>query len=229
MEKVKNTLKKFRIPIASVALVMGLIVLATFGSTWGDHSPAEPENPQASTSSIAKPALGAKDYDELIVYFDSNGGTDVPPEVVYSGNSVTKPDDPTKDGYTFDAWYSDPGLTQPYDFGEQSLAKSATETSTHGAYTMVLYAKWLTNYTVTFDGMTSPNTPPAPQVVPEGFVATDPGGMPNFTTQPYNYTWTFAGWYTIKSPTPFDPQFDFANTPITSDITLYAKWVFVEN
>jgi uncharacterized repeat protein (TIGR02543 family) len=39
------------------------------------------------------------------VTFDSNGGTSVPSQEVKRLDKVTKPEDPTKTGYTFDGWY----------------------------------------------------------------------------------------------------------------------------
>ena len=49
--------------------------------------------------------------------------------VEYNG-TVTKPEDPTLDGYTFDGWYSDSSFNNPYDFN-----KPVTEN-------LYIYAKW---------------------------------------------------------------------------------------
>ena len=64
------------------------------------------------------------------VIFASNGGSDVPTATVPAGSLLTEPTDPTRTGYTFDAWYSDPELTDAYDFTAPVEAN------------MVLYAKW---------------------------------------------------------------------------------------
>ena len=48
------------------------------------------------------------------------------------GDTITKPADPVKDGYTFAGWYKDSACTQPWDF----------ETGIPGD--MTLYAKWTT-------------------------------------------------------------------------------------
>ncbi len=42
---------------------------------------------------------------EAIVTFDSKGGSEVEPEIVKEGEKATKPTDPTKRGYAFNAWY----------------------------------------------------------------------------------------------------------------------------
>ena len=64
------------------------------------------------------------------VTFESNGGTEVAPQQVKQGATVTKPADPTREGYTFDGWYADEALTVPYDFSQPVTA------------TLTLYAKW---------------------------------------------------------------------------------------
>ncbi|MCH5289064.1 MAG: InlB B-repeat-containing protein [Treponema sp.] len=48
-----------------------------------------------------------------IVSFNTNGGTFVAPQSVASGTTAVEPDAPTRDGYTFNGWYS--GNT-PFDF-----------------------------------------------------------------------------------------------------------------
>ena len=42
---------------------------------------------------------------QFIVIFDSVGGSSVQKQIVDKGNTITKPTDPTKDGYTFEGWY----------------------------------------------------------------------------------------------------------------------------
>ena len=64
------------------------------------------------------------------VTFDSNGGSSVAKQTVASGETASKPADPTKEGYTFGGWYTDKELTEAYDFGT-TVKKSIT-----------LYAKW---------------------------------------------------------------------------------------
>ncbi len=67
------------------------------------------------------------------VTFNSNGGSSIDAQTVESGKCATKPTDPTKDGYTFEGWFSDSDLTQMFDF---STAITANVT---------LYAKWTEN------------------------------------------------------------------------------------
>ena len=66
------------------------------------------------------------------VTYELNGGsTDEDTTVdVENGNTLTKPTNPTKDGYTFDNWYSDSAFTTVFDFSESITSD------------MTLYAKW---------------------------------------------------------------------------------------
>ncbi len=64
------------------------------------------------------------------ITFQSNGGSEVAPQVVASGRLSQRPDFPTREGYNFLGWYSDEELTQEYTFNTQ-----VTEPIT-------LYAKW---------------------------------------------------------------------------------------
>jgi len=71
--------------------------------------------------------------DEIYVIFESNGGSDVDTQTINSGEAATEPTDPTLDGNTFDAWYSDSELTTAFDF-----STALTEDT-------VLYAGWTEN------------------------------------------------------------------------------------
>lgn len=64
------------------------------------------------------------------VKFETNGGSKVSSKTVKRNTAVSEPTKPTKDGYTFDGWYSDKELKTAYDFTAK-VAKSFT-----------LYAKW---------------------------------------------------------------------------------------
>ncbi|MBR3942349.1 MAG: InlB B-repeat-containing protein, partial [Clostridia bacterium] len=65
------------------------------------------------------------------VKFDTNGGTTVANKTVTRNAKLAEPTAPTKDGYTFDGWYTDKELTIAYDF-DTKVTKSFT-----------LYAKWV--------------------------------------------------------------------------------------
>ena len=54
-------------------------------------------------------------------------------QTTVANGSITKPADPTREGYTFAGWYTDEACTEAYDF---SVAVTAD---------MTLYAKWVKN------------------------------------------------------------------------------------
>ena len=64
------------------------------------------------------------------VKFETNGGSTVKSQSIAKNGTVTAPEAPVKDGYTFVGWYTDKALTAEYDF---------TAKVTKG---FTLYAKW---------------------------------------------------------------------------------------
>lgn len=70
--------------------------------------------------------------DECTVRFESNGGTAVPDQKVKLGQKVTRPEDPTKEGFALAGWYSDFDMTKEWDFSKDTVQGS-----------MTLYAKWV--------------------------------------------------------------------------------------
>ena len=139
------------------------------------------------------------------VTFNTNGGSNVAQiSNIESGTKITKPANPTKEGYQFQGWYKDSALTAVFDF------------STGITSNITLYAKWVEvaadKFTVSFN--TNGGTEILDQVnIESGSLATTP-------TNPTKNGYTFVGWYKNSDLTAV---FDF-NTPITSNITLYAKW-----
>ena len=60
-------------------------------------------------------------YDAYTVTFNTNGGTAVSPQIIKTGEHAQKPEDPTKDSYTFAGWYKDAGLTTPFNFATETI------------------------------------------------------------------------------------------------------------
>lgn len=125
---------------------------------------------------------------------------------VRKGNTVSKPANPTRDGYTFDNWYTDSTLTMAYDF----------ETAVQAAFT--LYAKWLDNsatyYEVSFDNNYAGSLDPVVQKVKSGDKAV------KLATDPTREGYTFSGWYAEAAGTNAY-SFDAA---VSAATTVYAKW-----
>ena len=130
------------------------------------------------------------------VTFDSNGGSAVESQQVDYRAKVTKPAEPTREGYHFMGWFNG---DKEWNFDEDTM----------GAGDMTLTAKWEINeYTVSFDS--KGGTKVDSQIVKHGDTADKP-------SNPRRNGYVFKGWY-------LDGQkFDFS-TPITGDITLTARW-----
>jgi uncharacterized repeat protein (TIGR02543 family) len=65
------------------------------------------------------------------VYFDSNGGSQVPFKTAINGTKMTTPLNPTKIGYTFSGWYIDQNFLNAWTFSSDIVTEP-----------MTLYAKW---------------------------------------------------------------------------------------
>lgn len=141
------------------------------------------------------------------VTFNSQGGSEVAPQAVYAGEKIVKPANPTKEKEYFVDWYKEAECTNVWDFENETVSQDIT-----------LYAKWTSiAYTVTFE--TNGGSAIEAQLVPEGTFATKPA------TAPTKEGYLFEGWYTEQTMTN---PFDFY-TPITKDITLYAKWMDISS
>ena len=149
---------------------------------------------------------------EVVYYtvtFESNGGTEVAPQQVKQGATVTKPADPTREGYTFAGWYYDPELTDGSAFNFEAAMYD----------NLTLYAKWTETkvfHTITFD--TQGGSTIEPVQVEDGELLPRP-------EDPVREGYEFLGWY-------WDPMYQqsyFFDTPVTGDYTIYAQWVARED
>ncbi|MGE7947468.1 InlB B-repeat-containing protein [Lysinibacillus sp. NPDC093688] len=140
--------------------------------------------------------------ESYIVTFDANGGSEVPSQTVGSGELVKAPSTPVKEGYTFEGWYKDKGLTEAWNFDQDVVEKDIT-----------LYVKWKkVSYIVTFDANGGSEVPS--QSVESGELIKAP-------STPVKAGYTFGGWYKDKDLTE---AWDFAKDVVTKNVTLYAKW-----
>ena len=77
-----------------------------------------------------KRSFGGGGTSSYMIKFDTDGGSEVPNESVKRNGTLAEPTAPTKEGFTFEGWYTDKELTKAYDFSSK-ITKSFT-----------LYAKW---------------------------------------------------------------------------------------
>lgn len=135
------------------------------------------------------------------VKYETNGGVRMSGIDVTPGNTIRPWKTTTKEGFVFDGWYRDAGLTQPF---------TSTDVVTSN---MTLYAKWKENTcTVTFDSKGG-SPVPSSRVQKGATYMTMPA-------DPTKADATFVGWYKDE-----DCMIPFDNSEaINSDMTLYAKW-----
>ena len=119
----------------------------------------------------------------LTVSFDTAGGSEIEAQSVEQGQKLEKPDDPTKEGYTFVGWFKEAACETAWDFENDLVTGDTT-----------LYAKWMegTGFTVRFfldDGETQIGED---QTVASGEHATAPENPVKEPTE--DYTYSFAGW-----------------------------------
>ena len=155
------------------------------------------------TKSITLEAIYTKnpDYESnsnsYVISFNTDGGGNIPIQVIEEGKTIQKPNDPTKEGYTFKEWIYN---GQSYDF------------SKHVTKTMTLVATYIKNkvdvktYTVVFntDGGSSISN----QVIEEGKTVQKPN-------DPIKEGYTFKEWRENGVLYNF-------NDKVMSDITLDA-------
>ena len=132
------------------------------------------------------------------VTFNSDGGTDTPPQYVVDGNKISVPETPTKANHVFLGWYLG---NEKWDFDNDLVNGN-----------VALVAKWQVKktYKVTFDSNGGSAVPA--QHVAVGGKATKP------PTPDRQQLSKFVGWFCG------DTEWNF-ETVITEDITLTAKWI----
>ena len=141
-----------------------------------------------------------------IVTFEVNGGSEIAPVVVNNGEAVVKPIDPTKEGYTFDGWFSDVALEVAYDF-EALISTDLT-----------LYAKWEHNvYSISFDPNGGSGSIQVKSAVHGNtLVETER------PTQPTQDGFNFVGWFDTNATSGGNKWTN--ETVFTSVKTYYARW-----
>ncbi len=70
-------------------------------------------------------------HNGFTVRFDTDGGSYVESQKVLHSELITTPDEPVREGYTFDGWYLDRACTVPFDPSVDTVTQS-----------MTLYAGW---------------------------------------------------------------------------------------
>ncbi len=136
------------------------------------------------------------------IYTVSINGTDTDVE---KGAKIVKPTDPTKTGYVFKGWYKEEACTTAWNF-ENDVVNSNT----------TLYIKWVKLHTITLISDTGISTT----------ITAEDNSIINPPVAPTKTGYTFDGWYKEEARTT---AWNFSTEKITSDTTLYAKWIISNN
>ena len=167
--------------------------------TWRNELTADTYSEKPLTGDVSVYAFYEKTEEpvlpqEYTVFFDVDNGT---PVAAVTTSRIEKQPQTTREGYTFEGWYTDKNFTEKVTFPYEVTAEQT------------LYAKWEKNtYTVHFE--TDGGTAVGDMIV--SVIERSP------STEKKGYT--FDGWYTDenfteKVPFPYE---------VTAEQTLYAKW-----
>ncbi|MBQ6546935.1 MAG: InlB B-repeat-containing protein [Bacilli bacterium] len=140
---------------------------------------------------------------QYTITFESNGGTSVSPITANYGTQLTKPAKPTKEGYKFAGWHSDPELTKLY-----TINKMPGENKT-------LYAKWVEPSVNVIEYETNGGI--AGSNSPTTYITGEEKPLIKAAKE-HN---VYAGWHTEPALTN---RIRRITSDMSGDITLYAKW-----
>ena len=155
---------------------------------------------------------GAKAYakweeNSSVITFESGEGSPVEDQTVLYWSKPTVPEEPTREGYTFDGWYTTEDFDELFDFEKEMKGRTVT-----------VYANWLRISIVKFE--TNGGSEVEEQKVLYGDLVVKP-------EDPSKYDHNFIGWYKDESLTE---AFDFETEILNGkDIILYAKWRQIEH
>ncbi len=140
-----------------------------------------------------------------VTFHKNDGSSESFTQTADSAGHVTAPAVPTREGYTFDGWYTAAENGDKIDFSAYTVESDVD-----------LYAHWiLKQYTVTFHADGGALSGDSSQEVAHGGKATKPS---NPTREGYR----FIHWYLSTDTGEAEYNFD---TAVTEDITLKAKWI----
>ncbi|MCL2861350.1 MAG: InlB B-repeat-containing protein [Firmicutes bacterium] len=158
------------------------------------------------TSNLTLTARWLRVFNVNFVFGDSRE-----PNVVSShyGATVSRPLDPTRNGFTFDEWRTTPDASgRAWNF-ETDTVYSETN----------IYARWLEHFTVTFDRNNSQAPVEIIGVQGRTILPLSPTPIRVVNVDGVYISYVFVGWFTIG-----DVLWDFATDVVTSDMKLVAHW-----
>lgn len=167
---------------------------------------------------------------DCTVNFETNGGTQIPSQTVRYGEKVLRPEDPIREGFHVEGWYTDIDLKNLWDFetdtvqGNMTLYVKWAEGDPAGTFgilwwivglilLLLLLLLFLRKKTVSFE--TGCDAAIEKQKVRKGSFVSRP-------EDPVCLGKRFAGWYRDEEKLV---PWDFEKDKVEHDMTLYAKWI----
>lgn len=150
------------------------------------------------------------------VSFNTDGGSTIDSITAQHGSTITKPTDPTKEGYTFAGWYYDEGGESghtAWDFDSRTVLSNIT-----------LIAHWTSDtYSVTYVGLDSNGA--KLQYTLESEIAYGNRVSPTPSANVWDAVpgMSLVGWYTT-SDYQDGTEWNFAEDTVTQNTVLYAKY-----
>ena len=132
----------------------------------------------------------------------------------WTGGGITLPT-PTKNGYTFECWCTDSGLSNSVGTGGSIYNANSNIT---------LYAKWTQNPIITYTVTYNKNTQDVVENMPSNQVKTQGVNLKLSELEPIREGYTFSGWSTNISQTGTGEYQAGSTYSQDANISLYAVW-----
>ena len=173
---------------------------------------------------IAKWEKVESEEEIFVVKFDTDGGSTIPNAIIKKGENLTSPEEPKRDGYTFEGWFFE---DEEFEFDKEITAN------------ITLVAKWKkietnnnnsNNNNNNNSGSGNNNPKPSEPTVKKYTVSFDSKGGSTVSSKTVEVGSTVSkpsdptrSGYTFKGWTLNGNSYDFGSK-VTKDITLVAKW-----
>ncbi len=136
---------------------------------------------------------------------------------------LTKPEDPTYEGYTFEGWYTDEALTQAFEFNDKGVG-----TVEYADGDLVLYAKWSKSksqdtHTVTFANAEGKTLATVSDVADGATVKIPAAAAAAVTSGNALSSWVISGTGQTFAPASTNSKGEETGTAVTSNLTLVSS------
>ena len=147
------------------------------------------------------------------VSFNVNGGTETAQQTVVNGKTVTKPADPTREGFVFVGWYADAEYKVPFAFGATPVSADTT-----------VFARWSEKTATGVEHSVKLDA----NYADAGVLAelTTMGGKLFDLPTPEREGYTFGGWWVSQESNGEKLSYKYEEGALLdASTTLYALWV----